>query len=340
MQQAQPVRHLLAIAPNWIGDIVMATPALRALTQRFPAARFTVAARQGGCDLLAGLPWITDFLTLPAKSGVGEMRHLAKALGTQPDLCLILPHSFRAALLAWSLGARQRVGHDRGGRSLLLTHRVPPHREGGKITPIYMADEYLTLAAAVGAVDDQRGLELATSEADQAAVRAHLPEGRPIIAIAPGAAFGPSKCWPPERYAAVADALHTRHGAACLLLTGPNEEKTRDAVLSAAKHPLIDPQGEKPTLGKLKAAIQASTLLIGNDSGPRHIAIAFQRPVICIMGPTSPRYTTSPYEKGRLLRVDVPCGPCQKPICTTDHRCMTQITPDTVLAAAQEILAN
>lgn len=318
----------------------MATPALRALARRFPGARLTVAARQSGCALLEGLPWISGFLPLPAQPGMLQMRHAARQLGARPDLAVLLPHSFRAALFAWHTGARQRIGYDRGGRGWLLTRRVPPHREAGKIAPVYMVDEYLGLACALGAADDGAGPELAVADTDRAAVCALLPAARPIVAIAPGAAFGPSKCWPAERYAAVADALHARHGAACLLLIGPGEEATRDAVRTAARFPLIDVQGASPSIGKLKAAIEAAHLLIGNDSGPRHIAIALKRPVICLMGPTSPRYSTGPYEQGQVLRVDVDCGPCQKPVCATDHRCMTRISAENVVAAATPWLAR
>ena len=88
----------------------------------------------------------------------------------------------------------------------------------------------------------------------------------------------------------------------------------------------------------LKATISQLDLLIGNDSGTRHVAVAFGVPTICIMGPTSPVYSEGPYERGQVLRVDVDCGPCQKPICETDHRCMTQITPDTVVQAAMAFL--
>jgi heptosyltransferase-2 len=329
-----PVRHVLAIAPNWIGDVAMATPALRALAHRFPEATLSVAARKGGCDLLAGLPWITHCCTMPPKAGIWEMRAAARALPERPDITVVFPHSFRAALFACHTGASARVGYDRGGRGWLLTHRVPPHREGGKVVPIYMAEEYLALARAIGAQDDGAGLELVAPGPEIDAVRAALPAGVPIVAIAPGAAFGPSKCWPAERFAVVADALAAKRGATCVLLTGPGEEATRDAVLKAAKTPLLDVQGDAPSLARLKAAISCADLLIGNDSGPRHIAIAFRKPVICIMGPTSPRYTAGPYEKGEVLRVDVPCGPCQKPVCATDHRCMTTITPEDVLQSA------
>ncbi|HPX42363.1 MAG TPA: glycosyltransferase family 9 protein, partial [Candidatus Hydrogenedentes bacterium] len=90
----------------------------------------------------------------------------------------------------------------------------------------------------------------------------------------------------------------------------------------------------RPTINTLKATLALADLLIGNDSGPRHVAIAFKKPVICIMGPTSPRYSTGPYETGEVLRVDVDCGPCQKPECETDFRCMTRIVPGAVVAAA------
>jgi len=158
------------------------------------------------------------------------------------------------------------------------------------------------------------------------------------VGIAPGAAFGPSKRWLPERFAAVADRLHREHNAQCFLLTGPGEEETRDAVLRAAQTPLIEYHDGAPSIARLKAAIAGVDLLIGNDSGPRHIAIAFGKPVVCIMGSTSPAYTQSPWERGEVLRVDVDCGPCQKPICVTDHRCMTGITVERAVAAAAKWL--
>jgi heptosyltransferase-2 len=121
-----------------------------------------------------------------------------------------------------------------------------------------------------------------------------------------------------------------------VLLTGPGEADTRAAVLKAVKFPLLEfPGGGIP---RLKAVLAEADLLVGNDSGPRHIAIAFGKPVVCVMGPTSPRYTDSPWEKGRVLRVEVDCGPCQKPVCATDHRCMTRISVDAVVEAALPFL--
>ncbi len=135
-----------------------------------------------------------------------------------------------------------------------------------------------------------------------------------------------------------AQALGLASGALCVLLTGPGEEKTRDEVTKAAKHPLAICDEGSPTIASLKATVSVLDLLVCNDSGPRHVAVAFNKPVICIMGPTAPVYTEGPYERGRVLRVDVDCGPCQKPVCATDHRCMLNISPDDVLEAALEYL--
>lgn len=317
----------------------MCTPALRALRNRFPEATLTVGGRAGVVALLRDFPGIDRLVTLPARSGLGAMRAAARDLAQTPvDLAVVFPHSLRAALLARLTGAKRRIGYARGNRSFLLTDAVPPHRENGIITPIYMAREYLDLLAPLEIVGDNEGLQLGVDAEVLGSVTRKLAGDGPLVALAPGAAFGESKRWMADRFAAVADALTERAGARCVLVTGPGEEVTRDAVRTFARHPLLCADGDAPTLDTLKATLATADLLVGNDSGPRHVAIAFNKPVICIMGPTSPRYTDSPWEKGRVLRIDVDCGPCQKPYCVTDHRCMTGITVEAVTRAALEYL--
>ena len=335
------VKNILALVPNWLGDVVMCTPALRALHQHFPDAKITVAGRGVACDVLRGLPWLHHFEMLPARSGAWGMARSSRSLRSySPDLAVVFPHSFRAALLARMSGARKIVGYARGGRSALLSQRVEPNRVDGKITPIYMVEEYLDLVSAFGCEYDGFGLELAADRRAVAAVREHLVGAGPFVGIAPGAAYGPSKRWSATRFAEVADELKETTEAQCVLLTGPGEEKTRDAVLDAAKYPLVLCDEGSPTIDSLKATISVLDLLVCNDSGPRHVAVAFDVPTVCVMGPTAPVYTAGPYERGRVLRVDVDCGPCQKPVCATDHRCMTRITPTMVVQAVLENLRN
>lgn len=329
------MKHILVLAPNWIGDAAMVTPALRILARRYPGAEITVAGRPVICALLEGLPYITGCIVIPSRPNVGAMVKLGKQLAPfARDLCVAFPHSTRAAILARLTGAKKRLGYKRGNRSWLLTDLVEPHRVDGKISTIYMSHEYMHLLTALGCEADHEGLELAASQDEVDAVQALLSEGSgPVIGVAPGAAFGPSKCWLPERYAEVINRLHEDHGAQCILLTGPGEEATRQAVCDALTAPLLECQSDPPSLERLKAIISQLDVFIGNDSGPRHMAIAFKKPVICIMGSTSPAYTDSPWEVGEVLRIDVDCGPCQKPVCETDHRCMTGVHADQVYDA-------
>ena len=321
----------------------MATPVFRLLKQRYPESFLTAVGRESVCRLLGGLPAIDHFEPLPAQPGAGAMWRAARRLRSRlgrPDCAVILPHSFRAALFARMTGARRRIAYDRGGRRWLLTDAPPPHRVNGKITPVYMTDEYVGLLAALDCEDDGQGPELRADAGLGDALRARWAGSGPLVGFAPGAAFGPSKRWPAERYAAVADAMTAQMGARCVLLTGPGEEDTREAVRQAARTAFLEPDIPGEGVAKLKSAISTLDLLIGNDSGPRHIAVAFGVPVVCIMGPTKPEYSMGPYERGQVLRVPVDCGPCQQPICHTDHRCMTRISVDDVAAAARDALSG
>ena len=331
-----PGAHVLALLPNWLGDVAMCTPALRALSR---VGTLTVAGNPSACDLIEGLPWCARRVPFAARPGALTLLSTAWRLRPHArDVTVVFPHSFRAALLARLTGSKRRIGQARDGRSSLLTDAIPPHMENGRIVPVYMAREYLELAMAPGGEDDGQGLELAAdAELVRQIGRFFITKG-PRVGIAPGAAFGPSKRWPAERYAEVADILTKRAKAQCMLLTGPNEEDTRLAVMAAAKESLFCFEAGRRSVHALKAAISQLDLLIGNDSGPRHVAVAFHVPVVCIMGPTSPLYSEGPYERGRVLRIDADCAPCQKPECETGHRCMTEITADQVARAALEQL--
>ena len=330
---------IIACVPNWLGDVAMCTPALRALRNRYPKARLICVGRRAVCDLLRGLPWIDEIVEMPYRPKPLALVRYALALRRQrPDMAVLFPHSFRAALLARIAGASTRVGYARDGRGALLTHPVEPHRVDGQITPVYMAREYLDLVSEVGGEDDGRGLELATDSMAVARVKEHLVGPSPVVGFAPGAAFGPSKQWPADRFADVANQIHEATGAQCVLLTGPGEEDTREEVLNSGKCPFAICDEGRPTIESLKATISQLDLLVCNDSGPRHVAVAFGVPTICIMGSTAPAYSEGPYERGEVLRIEVDCGPCQKPVCAEDHRCMTGISAERVAQAAMAYL--
>lgn len=330
--------RVIVLVPNWLGDAAMCTPALRALYRRY--GKYTVAGVPAACALLDGLPWIREVLPFPARASLSIL--LRTAIRLRPlarDLAVVFPHSFRAAMLARLTGARRRAGYACNGRSFLLTETIEFHREDGKRAPMYIADEYLRLAAMLGGEDDGQGLELHAQPEWTARIQPLFTGRGPRVGFAPGAAFGSAKRWPAERFAAVADALYNDLHADCILLTGPGEEALEAQFLAAARSPIVRLEGPG-SVARLKAAVSQLDLLVGNDSGPRHVAIAFHVPVICIMGPTPPRYTDSPYERGRVIRLDVDCSPCGKRVCETDHRCMLNITPETVAGAAKEALES
>lgn len=332
---------ILALIPNWIGDVAMCTPALRALHRRFPDASLTVAGRDTACNLLAGLTWLDRRVIIPHQPGPMDLARSAWRLRPYArDAAVVFPHSFRSALLARLAGARRRVSHARDGRTFLLTDPVEPERENGEIVPVYMAREYIELVEALGCEDDGLGLELVANPETVATVQGRLGSGGPLVGIAPGGAFGPSKRWPAERFAPVADALVERLGARCVLLTGPGEEDLAETIAATAQTPLIRCDDGAPTIETLKATVSLLDLLVCNDSGSRHVAVAFHVPTVCVMGPTSPRYSEGPYEHGEVIRVDVDCAPCQKPECDTDHRCMTEIQPEQVAASAARLLEH
>ncbi len=332
---------ILALVPNWLGDVAMCTPALRAWHRRFPDAAITVGGKRAACELLEGLPWLAGHVAIGAKKGLWGLLGDGRRLRPHArDLTVIFPHSFRPALLARMAESPRRIGYDRGGRAFLLSDKVEPYREDGVITPVYMVTEYLDLIKGLGCEDDSLGPELWADAETCESMRSHFRREGLKVGFAPGAAFGPSKLWPVERYARVADVLSEQVGAQCVVLTGPGEESTRAAFVNGARAPIIECDEGHPTIATLKATVSQLDLLICNDSGTRHVAVAFHVPTVCIMGPTSPRYSQGPYERGRVLRVDVDCGPCQKPVCETDHRCMTLISEDLVAETASGLLRD
>lgn len=342
MNAPEEVKSVLALAPNWLGDTAMCTPALRALRHRFPAATLTVAANPACCDLLEDLPWINGLFRLLPKSSLLPLMRQAKQLAPDAgDLTVVFPHSFRSALLAWFIKSGQRIGYARDGRAPLLTRSLAPYMEDGRITPVYMAQEYLDLVRVIGAEDDGAGLELGVNPAVLETVKPCLDGKGPLIAVAPGAAFGPSKRWMPEAFAEAVDTLADQAGARFILLTGPDEEDTRAAVINHAQTRFIEAPSNVPGISAMKAMISQCDLLLCNDSGPRHIAVAFGKPIVCVMGPTSPLYTEGSYEKGVVIRLDLECSPCQKPVCPLEHhRCMRDISPGQVVEAAMSLLSN
>jgi heptosyltransferase-2 len=337
--------NLLIVLPSWLGDVVMATPTLRALRNRFPDARISYVLRRNLRPICAGMPWADRLITY--RHGTTPLLSLAARLRSgQFDAALLMPNSFKSALLCKLARIPRIIGYDRDARGmLLLDDRLPvPNRRMGRFVPTPMIDYYLGLAEHFNASLHDRRMELfvtAKEQSDAARIQnaCQLNDAnRPWIFMNPGANFGSAKIWPLEYFAQISDRLCDRLGATVLLSTAPRERPIADRILELCKNPVIDLQSHRPSLGSLKEIIRRCDLMITNDTGPRHIAAAFGVPVITLFGPTDPNWTRIDFDLERQLSVPVECGPCQLKKCPLDHRCMTRLRPDLVWPVVVELL--
>ena len=329
--------------PNWVGDAVMATPTLRALRARFPQERILAVVRPYVRPVLEENPWTDAFLEV-GKSAA-DLRGAAAALRKERvDVGVLLPNSFRSALLFWLGGVRRRVGYARGGRGFLLTDRLRPERRGGHFVPTPQITYYLALAAALGAPVADRRMELATTPADEAAAeaayRAAGLEPEKTLLLAPGYAFGPSKAWPVQHWASLVQGARARLGLESAILCGPSEGPLAVAIAKMAGG-CATLHDKGITLASARAVVRRARAMVAIDSGLRHYAAAFHRPVVALFGPTHIAWTETWHPKEVRLQATVPCGPCQEPTCPTGTaECMWKISPDEALQALAEALAR
>lgn len=350
-------RDILVFLPNWVGDVVMATPVLRSLRLAAPDARIMYFGRIAPVALLVGNEW-ADMVLLdesnrrPRWLQFLRTRKRLHALGA--DVALLMPNSFRSALLARLAGVPRRIGYARDGRGWMLTDRLKPHRdETRRYLPEPMIDYYARLLEPLGASLDDRVMRLPTTpkhehQADAMLREAGYRPARPLVMLNPGGSFGPSKQWMPDRYAAVADALKEEYGAQIIVNAAPNpseQQTARSVVSQISGGVLLDFSQHKNNLGLLKGLAARCDLLITNDTGARHVAAAMGSSVVTIFGSTDPVWAQIDYPRERTVRVEVPCGPCQKKQCplSDEHercRCLRAVTVNMVLAAARDLLGS
>jgi len=347
--------NIAVFLPNWVGDAVMATPAVRALRERCRGGRLVAVVRPYVAGVFGGCDWFDEVIYTRGKSwqdGAASAALKLRRVGV--DVAVLFPNSLRSALTAWLGGCKRRIGYARTGRSALLSDALAPLRDAaGRRVPSPVLDAYNLLALRAGCRDPGRRMTLYTTPADETDADAvwkgaGLSRYREVICLNPGAAFGSAKHWPAEHFAALARDLAERRGAGVLVLCGPAERPLSQEIAAAAKHPAVRalgdlaapvrPDGPTLSLGLTKASVRRCDLLITTDSGPRHFAAAFDRPVVTLFGPTFIAWTETHHPRAIHLQKQVDCGPCQRRVCPLDHRCMKQLLPAEALAAAEGLL--
>lgn len=336
--------RILVRATNWVGDAIMALPALRAVRRRFPEAQVSVVAQPYVADIYGGQQICDELIAYDPKgihAGVRGRERLAQELRAQKfDVALLLQNAFDAAWLAWRAGIPERIGYARDARSWLLTRAIPVPRRGE--IPAHEAYYYLELLRRAGWIDRLPVLEpirlrvepAPLERADSRLREAGAPAGTIRIAVAPGAAFGSAKCWELDRYAALADRLIADFGASVILFGTASEREVADRIAALMRFHPLNLAGKTP-VGELPALFAACNLFVGNDSGAMHVAAAVGLPVVAIFGPTDPEGTAPVTPQQTLVQQHVSCSPCFLRHCPVDHRCMTRVTVDAVYAAAR-----
>lgn len=340
---------IVVFCPNLVGDTVMATPTLRALRKGFAGAEILGVIKPHVSPTLDGAPWLDDRVLFDPRSSDPEVRSravLGRLRSDRADLVILLPNSFRSALMAWLSGAPRRVGYDRGGRGPLLTDRLKsPRDKRGRFLPTPIVETYAGIVRHLGCPIESTRTELFTTDADEAAAdrvwaRLELSGRSPVVCLNTGGAFGPAKNWPVEHFAALARRFANESDVSVLVLCGPSERLAALEITARADHPRVVSLADQPlSLGLSKACVRRSALLISTDSGPRHFASAFRVPVVTLFGPTHIAWTRTHHPQALHLFHPVTCGPCQKPECPRGHhRCMRELTPDAVYEAALRLL--
>jgi len=340
---------ILIRATNWVGDAIMALPALRAIRKRFPDAEISIVGRPYVADIYRDQEICNQLIPYDPKGlhgGFSGRERLAAELRAQRfDMALLLQNAFDAAWLVWRANIPERVGYARDGRSFLLTQAVPPPRQGE--IPAHEKFYYLELLRRAGwldSVQDESFIGLHVSEArrqsaDEFLRKYGVRQGALRTAIGAGASYGSAKCWPPSRFADVANRLQRETGADVILFGTAAEATVSAAIAAEMSRPPIDLTG-KTGIADLPALLSQCHLFIGNDSGAMHVAAAVGLPIVAIFGPTDP-YGTAPVTPHCSIVQQKPyCSPCFLRRCPTDHRCMTTITADMVDAAARSWLSS
>jgi heptosyltransferase-2 len=340
---------LLIRATNWVGDAIMALPALRAVRARFPDAEIAILARPYVSDLYREqrvCDRIIDYDSDGEHAAISGGERLARELREEKfDTALLLQNAFDAAWIVWRAGIPRRIGYGRDGRSLLLSEAVQVPRAGE--IPTHETFYYLELLRRVGwieALPEEMEVRFDVSEEKRrrgaeilmdAGARSHALR----IAIGAGASFGAARCWPAERFAEAANRLVEQTDADVVLFGTASEAAVTGAIAQKLRKPAIDLTG-KTAIAELPGALSQCHLFIGNDSGVMHVAAAVGLPTVGVFGPTDP-FGTAPATPRRAIVQEKPyCSPCFLRRCPTDHRCMMHIAPEAVIAAARPWLES
>lgn len=330
--------RLLVIAPNWLGDAVMALPLVADVHREWPDVHLTVAGRGSVAALFEMVDEVDDVIRLTGGGGAGAIRSAAanaRALAAgEFDAALLLPNSFLSAWIARQAGIRERWGFRADWRSPLLTRALPRPRK-----PLHQAAYYQALASELGLVPGQPFAHVTVSDDGRARAQALLTEsgvaaGVRFVAMAPGAAYGRAKQWLPERFAELATVLAAERDIRTVVVGAAADAAVCRRI--GARAPGTIDLCAKTDLPALAGVLARAHAVVANDSGAMHLAAATGTHVVAVFGATNEKRTAplrahAAAPAASVVASNVWCRPCMLRECPIDHRCMTTISVRAVL---------
>ncbi len=342
-EDRKQVDRILVRGVNWVGDTILTYPAVENLKKLFPRSHVAILIANDLVDLWKTFPHVDEIIPFQAKKGfksIWEDLNLCQVLKERSfDLAVILPRSFRSAFQMYLARIPMRIGYRDEGRSLFLTHGIPRKE---RLLHTHRIHYYLNLLTSLGSVEACPLPRIFLREEDRKWAEgmlenAGLVDGRPLIGMNAGATYGLAKCWYPDRFGELGKRLFRNWKSSILLFGKEGERSIAQEILGHFRGSGIDLTG-KTNLLQLAALLERCRVLVTNDTGTMHVATAVGTPVVALFGSTDPT-TTGPWGDGHtVVKKDVPCSPCLKRVCPTDHRCMELITVEDVEEAVDKKL--
>jgi lipopolysaccharide heptosyltransferase II len=347
--------RILIVRLREIGDVVFTTPALRALRLRFPEAHIAYVVEPGAADVIRSNPHVDQLIVAPRRHLFADIALGRRLRASRYDLAIDFHGGPRASLLTWLSGAPVRVGYEVAGRAWMYTTRVARPRE---LRPRHAVQNQWDLLAAIGFPSlDARAcaVEMPADPAATAAMAERLAQaGVPStdrLVVVHVSAGNPFRRWPQRSFAELIAGLASRSGMRVVVTSGPSEREASRRVIDAARGRLAAADRDKVvdlgdfSLIELRGLLDRASLYIGGDSGPLHIAATSAVPIVGVYGPTLP-VRSAPWRDQSLVTESVevtglPCRPCDQRVCAPgDFRCLTRISAEVVMEAADRALAR
>ena len=333
-----PLKKILLRGPNWVGDSVLAIPAMKAVRARFPEAEITLLVRPWVAGIFRTAPFIDHLWSEPRPAGISEwMRIINSIRKSRFDLALLFPNSFESAVMIFLGGVPQRIGYATDGRRWLLTNSLKP--ASGKHHQVHY---YLALAGALSAEVTHPSISIEANAEEKAQAERLLASegvspGRRYLVLNPGAAYGSAKRWNEEGFADAGDTLATELDLDVAIVGSEKERSIGESIQKRMRSRVAVLSG-RTSMETLIGVISGSSLVLTNDSGPMHVAAALGIPTVAIFGSTDDVVTGPWGPRARVVREPVECSPCMLRECPIDHRCMTRVSAEAVCRAAREVL--